>query len=116
MATVYMETFSRIMPKEKMLQLYKIVISPKVLKSLLYNPCFVSDSLGHSAVGFWWKAVMKENVLLSLRNGKSDWDLKVDCKHENSRGLNLLYSLSCHNLRAKVLEESQRDFCHLRNL
>ena len=101
MAIVYMETFSRIMPKEKMLQLRKIMISPKA---------------GHSAVGFWWKAVMKEKVLLSLRHGKSDWELKVDCKHENFRGLNLLYSLRCHNMRAKLLEESQRDFCHLRNL
>ena len=62
MATVYMETFSRIMPKEKMLQLCKIMILPKVLKSLLYNPCFVSDSLGHSVVGFWWKALMKGNI------------------------------------------------------
>lgn len=78
---IYGNFLSRIMPKEKMLQLYKIVISPKVLKSLLYSPCFVSDSLGHSAVGFWWK-VMKENALLSLRNGKSDWELKVDCKYE----------------------------------
>lgn len=39
--------------------------------------------------------------------------LKDDCKHENPRGLDLLYPLSCHNLRPKLLEGNQRDFWHL---
>lgn len=67
-----METFSGIMPREKMLQLCRIMISPKVLKSPLCSPCFVSDSLGHSAVGFWWRVVMKEKVLVNFRNGRND--------------------------------------------
>lgn len=60
-------------------------VTQRVLKPVLFSSCFVSNSLGHSAVGFWWREVMKAKVLVSfsLKNGRMG--LKGDCNNDIHR-------------------------------